>query len=44
MAPEVSNKHGSGYNSKADIYSLGVIAQQLFHIDIRQSFVSQIQI
>ena len=34
MAPEVSNKHGSVYNRKADIYSLGVIAQQLFDIDI----------
>ena len=36
MAPEVANGTMSrtGYNTKADIYSLGVIAQELFDIDI----------
>ncbi len=34
MAPEVSNTHGYGYNTKADIYSLGTIAQELFDVDI----------
>ena len=36
MAPEViySKLSRTGYNTKADIYSLGVIAQELFDIDI----------
>src|ERR1700761_7468899 len=36
MAPEVSTPKSLGirYNTKADIYSLGVIAQELFDIDI----------
>ena len=34
MALEVSNPSNFGYNRKADIYSLGVIAQELFDIDI----------
>ena len=34
MAPEASNITRFGYNTKADIYSLGFIAQELFDIDI----------
>ena len=39
MAPEVANGTMSrtGYNIKADIFSLGVIAQELFNIDIYSS-------